>query len=153
MCLTCILYYVNLVSKGGTHMTIGERIKYLRKEKLQLTQEEFSSNIKISRSNLGSIETNRVTATDRVISDICERWLVNEYWLRNGGEDEEIFIILKKDIEVEKYTQKMLDDTDDFIYEFIKNLIVEYGKLDESSKQILKNIAKDIFDKMKTGQS
>ena len=27
----------------------------------------------------------RVTATDRVISDICERWLVNEYWLRNGG--------------------------------------------------------------------
>ncbi|MCI8717335.1 MAG: helix-turn-helix transcriptional regulator [Lachnospiraceae bacterium] len=134
-------------------MTIGERIKYLRKEKLQITQEEFSSNIKISRSNLGSIETNRVTATNRVISDICERWLVNEYWLRNGGVDDDIFIILEEDIEVAKYTQEMLDDTDDFIPELIKNFIVVYGKLDENSKQILRNVAKDTLGRMKRGQS
>lgn len=134
-------------------MTIGERIKYLRKVKLQITQEEFSSNIKISRSNLGSIETNRVTATDRVISDICERWLVNEYWLRNGGNDDDIFIILQEDIEVAKYTQEMLDDTEDFIPELIKNFIVTYGKLDKNSKQILRNVAKDTLGRMKRGQS
>ncbi|HBM76088.1 MAG TPA: XRE family transcriptional regulator [Clostridiaceae bacterium] len=65
-------------------MEIYERIKILRKDELHLTQEEFSSKIKISRSNLGSIEVGRISVTDRVISDICFAFNVNEDWLRNG---------------------------------------------------------------------
>lgn len=74
-------------------MNINERLKSLRKNHLHMTQEEFASSIKISRSNLGSIEIGRITLTDRVISDICEKHNVNENWLRTGeGGDENIFI-------------------------------------------------------------
>ena len=38
-------------------MSINERIRYLRKEVMHLTQQEFSSVIKLSRSNLGNIES------------------------------------------------------------------------------------------------
>lgn len=65
-------------------LEIYERIKYLRKEKLHMTQDEFSSQIRISRSNLGSIEIGRVNVTERVLDDICREFSVNEEWLRNG---------------------------------------------------------------------
>ena len=46
-------------------MEMYERIKYLRKECLHKTQAEFSKSIKISRSNLGSIEIGRINVTDQ----------------------------------------------------------------------------------------
>ena len=71
-------------------MTINERIKHLRKNILHLTQEEFAPAIKIGRSNLGNIEVGKTRVTDRVISDICEKYNVSEEWLRTG--EGEIFI-------------------------------------------------------------
>ncbi len=60
------------------------RLKDLRKNILNLTQEEFAQAINISRSNLASIEIGRVNITDRVIQDICRAFNVNEVWLRTG---------------------------------------------------------------------
>lgn len=79
-----------------------ERIKHLRKDILHLTQDEFASAIKISRSNLGNIETGRINITDRIVSDICEHFNVNEIWLRIGegspilsqSKDEELSALL-----------------------------------------------------------
>lgn len=74
-------------------MTVNERIKYLRKDILHLTQEEFAPRVRISRSNVGGVETNRVGATKRLIEDICNEFGVNEEWLRTGvGGDENIFV-------------------------------------------------------------
>ena len=50
-------------------MEVFERIRDLRKNILHMTQEEFAESIKISRSNLGNIETKKVTVTERVISE------------------------------------------------------------------------------------
>lgn len=130
-------------------MDIYERVKYLRKNKLNMTQDDFSKKIKISRSNLGSIETARVNITDRVISDICDCFGVNEDWLRNGGSDDNIFIELSENEEIAKYTQTLLDTTDDTVADMIKNFIVIYQKLDNDSKDVLKNVAKELLDKMK----
>ena len=66
-------------------MKLYERIKYLRKNILKLNQEEFSKNIGISRSNVTNIEVGRINVTDRVISDICVAYNVNEDWLINGS--------------------------------------------------------------------
>lgn len=66
---------------------ISERIKYLRKNVLKMTQEEFAARINISRSNLGNIEVGRIVATDRVISDIADAFGVSESWLRDGTGD------------------------------------------------------------------
>ena len=65
-------------------MTIGERIRFFRKEIQELTQEEFSKRINIGRANVASIEKNRIAVTDRVISDICNAFSLSEQWLRTG---------------------------------------------------------------------
>ena len=66
-------------------MEISERIKVLRKDILKLTQQDFSEALNMSRSNMGNIEIGRIAVTDRVISDICEKFNVNEEWLRFGN--------------------------------------------------------------------
>ena len=68
-------------------MNINDRIRHLRKNELDMTQQEFSSKINISRSNMGNIETGEVSVTDRVISSICSVFNVNESWLRYGEGD------------------------------------------------------------------
>ena len=119
-------------------MTIGERIRYLRKNCLKIkSSEDFGKRIGISGSNVSNIETGRVNATDRVISDICTEFSVNEDWLRNGGSDENIFIKLSPDEELAMYTQMLLDSTDDAVANAIKSFILIYYKLDKDSQQVL----------------
>lgn len=65
-------------------MEINERIKYLRKDVLKKTQQTFADAIKISRSNLGNIETGGVAVTERVLFSICEKFGINIDWLRTG---------------------------------------------------------------------
>lgn len=67
-------------------MTLNERIKYLRKEILNMNQQDFSNKINISRSNLGNIEIGNVNVTERVINDISRSLNVNKEWLINGTE-------------------------------------------------------------------
>ena len=53
----------------------------------------ISEALNISRSNMGNIEIGRIALTDRVISDICDKYNVNEKWLRTGeGGDNNIFL-------------------------------------------------------------
>ena len=131
-------------------MTIGERIRYLRKNVLCIKSgDDFGNKIGISGSNIRNIENSRINVTDRVISDICDCFNVNESWLRNGGSDDDIFTELSKSDEVAKYTQTLLDSTDDLVADMVKNFIVIYEKLDDDSKDVLKIVAKDLLDKMK----
>ncbi len=65
-------------------METYERIKFLRKNELKVTQDVFAAKISISRSNLGNIETGKVGVTDRVLTDICKAYGVNREWLENG---------------------------------------------------------------------
>lgn len=67
-------------------MEIYERIKYLRKVELKLSQDEFARRINISRSNLGNIENNNINLTNRVLSDICRAFCVNQEWILHGTE-------------------------------------------------------------------
>jgi transcriptional regulator with XRE-family HTH domain len=67
-------------------MTINERIRQLRKDILKLTQEEFARKLRVSTSNVGNLETNRINLTGRTIADICREWSINEQWLTSGKE-------------------------------------------------------------------
>lgn len=64
--------------------TINTRLRYLRKDVLDMTQEEFSNAIGLKRNTIALIETNKNVMSDRTISDICREFNVNEEWLRNG---------------------------------------------------------------------
>lgn len=116
-------------------MTINERIKYLRKETIHKTQEEFALTIKVSRSNLGAIEIGRIAVTDRVISDICEKFNVNENWLRTG--DGDIFIERTKNQIITDFLGNLImeDDT------FKKRLIEALSELDERDWEGLEKLA------------
>lgn len=59
------------------------RIKQIRKEQ-NLTQLAFGEKLNVSKSTIESIEYGRREATDRIISDICRVFNVNEEWLRTG---------------------------------------------------------------------
>lgn len=65
-------------------MTINERIKHLRKETLNLTQNEFAAALNIARSTLTGIELGKASVTDRNINDICNKFNVSPDWIRYG---------------------------------------------------------------------
>lgn len=117
-------------------MSINERIRYLRKTELKMTQQDFSSKLNISRSNMGNIETGEVTVTDRVISSICKEFNVNEEWLRNGiGE---IFVDLSKEEYIAEFVGRILKDKED---SFKKRYIAMLSKLDEDGWEALEEVA------------
>ena len=64
-------------------MTIGERIKILRKEKC-LSMEDFGAIIGMGKSAVSRIENGVNGTTDQTIRSICREFGVSEQWLRTG---------------------------------------------------------------------
>lgn len=127
---------------------MNERLKKLRKT-LDLTQQKFADALGVKRNTVGQWECGINSLTDQVITSICREFNVNEEWLRTGaGGDENMFVKLSEDEELAMYTQMLLDSTDDVVADMIKETIVIYEKLDNDSKQALKNVARKLLDKM-----
>lgn len=79
-------------------MTIGERLNYLREKKLEISQEDLGNKIGVSRFSISNYESGKRNLTDRVITDICREFGVNEVWLRTGeGGDENMFTKVNDD--------------------------------------------------------
>ncbi len=122
-------------------MNIYERIRFLRKEILQKTQEEFAESIKISRSNLGNIETGKVAVTNRVITDICNSFNVNEIWLRTGeGGDDNMFTKIS---ESDRFSLNLgkLGATEN---EFIRNGVNLLAETDPEKLKILEKFHENV---------
>lgn len=117
-------------------MEIHERIRYLRKDILKLTQQEFSDSLKISRSNMGNIEIGRIAVTDRVICDICEKFNINEEWLRTGNGS--MYIELSKEEYITDFISNILKNKED---SFKKRYIAMLSKLDEDGWEALEKVA------------
>ncbi|RGU94938.1 XRE family transcriptional regulator [Clostridium sp. AF15-17LB] len=126
-------------------MTINERIKYLRKHVLHLTQEELAPQIKISRSNLGAIEIGRVKATDRVIEDICEKYGVNIDWINTGNGD--IYIQRTRSEKITDFAADILKDEEE---SFRRRLIEALSDLDIEEWELLEKIAEKAAKKRKS---
>ena len=63
------------------------RIREIRKsqpKKEERTQQAFADKLNISRSQLSYYESGTVTIPDRSVKDICDKFDVNEEWLRYG---------------------------------------------------------------------
>lgn len=117
-------------------MEIFERIKYLRKSILKISQEEFAKKIGLSRSNIGNIEVGRINVTDRVISDIVNQYNVNNDWLINGNEP----IFVKNSIELvdqiaSKYNFSVAE----------KQALQAYVELSNSDRQKISELIQNIF--------
>lgn len=102
-----------------------ERIRLLRKKTLKMTLEEFSSQINLSRSNLGNIETGRIGLTERVLSDICRTFHVRQQWITDGAEP-----IFEDDgdpldAEILKLYTSLTDENKKYLYGYIQRLLEE----------------------------
>lgn len=122
-----------------------ERIRYLRKTILtpHLSQAEFGNKIRMSGANVGNIETGRVALTDRVISDICASYNVNEDWLRSGT-GEPLKVLLPED-EFSAAAAGIAADNDILGMEIIQS----YFSLDPASKKAVKNFILNLADRIR----
>ena len=123
-------------------MTTNERVRYLRKEVLKLTQQDFSKALNISRSNMGNIETGQISLTERIILDICEKFNVNETWLRTG--EGEMFIQKTRNQQITDFLGDLIKEDDGV---FKKRLIEAMSKLDKRDWEDIERLVNKLTKK------
>lgn len=109
-----------------------ERIRQLRKKILNLTLEDFSNKINISRSNLGNIETGRISLTERVLSDICRSFHVRQDWIKNGNEPIFDDNADPLNAEIIKLYLSLTDENKKYLYGYIQRLLEEQQEKKQS---------------------
>ena len=122
-------------------MTIGERVKELRKQ-INLTQQAFADRLNLKRNTVGSYEVNVVAPSDRTISDICREFNVNETWLRTG--EGEMFNQITRSEKITAFlTDITADEGDDFKRRFVEML----AELEPEDWKLLERMAEKLQKK------
>lgn len=122
-------------------MTIGERVKELRKQ-INLTQQAFADRLNLKRNTVGSYEVNVVEPSDRTISDICREFNVNETWLRTG--EGEMFNQITRS---EKITAFLADITADEGDDFKRRFVEILAELEPEDWKLLERMARKLQKK------
>ena len=122
-------------------MTIGERVKELRKQ-VNLTQQAFADRLNLKRNTVGSYEVNVVEPSDRTISDICREFNVNETWLRTG--EGEMFNQITRSEKITSFLTEITEDAgDDFKRRFVEML----AELEPEDWKLLERMAEKLQKK------
>lgn len=122
-------------------MTIGERVKELRKQ-VNLTQQAFADRLNLKRNTVGSYEVNVVEPSDRTISDICREFNVNETWLRTG--EGEMFNQITRSEKITSFLTEITEDEgDDFKRRFVEML----AELEPEDWKLLERMAEKLKKK------
>ena len=148
------IFYAIIHLNGGDNLNSeGQRLRILRKE-LHIKQGEFAEKISTTQGHISDIENGRKNLSDRTIKLIClEDWdgkTINEEWLRTGKG--EMFRQLPETDEVAEYVEELLMDTEDSVYKAIRAFLKTYGRLNDSSKAILRQLLDDWVDNINKEQ-
>ena len=93
-------------------MTIGERLKWIRKDHFDMTLEEFGDKLGVKKNTLSTIENNKGNVTDQMRRSVCREFNVNEDWLLNGtGEP---FVAKSRNDEITDFVKGLSTDNEDF---------------------------------------
>ncbi len=122
---------------------MNERFKELRKA-LNMSGEAFGQVIGVGRATVSQIESGKITLTDRNINVICEKFHVNEEWLRTGEGD--MFIRLSRDEEIAAFVGSVQFEADD---SFKKRFIAMLSALDTEDWKVLEKMAMKIYEERK----
>lgn len=128
---------------------MNERLKAIRSQ-IKLNQEEFGKKLSLTKFAISNYENGKTNIPDRVVNDICREFDVNERWLRTG--EGEMFEQLTDQQKIMKHTAMLLKDTDSIVAGAIKNFIITYEQLDDTSKKVLEDVALRYLENMKKGQ-
>ena len=106
---------------------------------MDLTQQEFSGRLGITRNTVATYETGKSNPSDAAVILICREFNVNETWLRTG--EGEMFLKLSRDDEITAFVDDVLrNESDDFRKRFIAML----SRLDTSDWVLLERMAADM---------
>lgn len=122
-------------------MTISERIARLI-DVSGMTKTDFASKLNVTQAYISKITNKGSVPSDRLIEDICEKFNVNENWLRTG--EGEMFIELSRDEQIAEFVGRTLSTESE---SFKKRFIAMLAKLDESDWQTLEKIALELTQK------
>lgn len=123
-------------------MTQGERIKLLRKERLNLTLDKFGQRLGVGKSAISDIERGRNNLSDQMLVSICREFNVSESWLRTG--EGEMFIPMDIDEEIAHLIASLRNEEDD---SFKKRLLAVLANLSEEQWDFLADFAESIAKK------
>lgn len=123
-------------------MTIGERIKCVRTEK-GYTQQKFADALGLKRNTVGGYEIGTVVPSERTIIDICDKFHVNEGWLRFG--EGEMFVARTREEEIAAFMGSVLDGPNNFK----KRLIAVLANLEEDDWELLEEMALTLEEEIK----
>jgi transcriptional regulator with XRE-family HTH domain len=126
--------------KGGDNL--NERLKSLRKV-LNLSQEDFGKKVGVSNTAISKLEKAERNVTDQMILSICREFDVNEEWLRTG--EGKMFLQIPVEDEYFKAATEISKSND----KLAMQAVIEYWKLDEDSKKLLRNFIIHIAEKSK----
>lgn len=126
--------------KRGDLMSIGDRIKVLRKQ-LNMNQNDLGKKIGLASNTITNYETGRRNPSNQVLELICREFNVNEKWLRTGAGN--MFIELPQEDEFFKAAAQ-ISKADD---KLAMQILIEYWKLDDAGKKLLKDFILHIVEK------
>ena len=124
-------------------LNIGERIEVLRKD-LSMSRRVFGERLGVSESVIVNIEYDRLKRPDQkesLYKLICKEFNVNEEWLRTG--EGEMFAEVPVEDEYFKAVTQISKSND----KLAMQAIIEYWKLDDVSKETLRNYIYKIAEK------
>lgn len=114
---------------------IGDRIKEARKAK-KMTQQKFADELGLKRNTVATYEIGAGLPSDRTIVDICQKFNINESWLRTGEGD--MFVPMSRDKEIEAFMNTVMKSESD---DFRRRLIAVLSRLDASEWRLLEDMA------------
>ncbi|WP_290776496.1 helix-turn-helix domain-containing protein [Anaerofustis sp.] len=119
-------------------MDIYERFRYLRKDKLKLSQTEFGLRVGVTIGVIKNIEQKKVKPKELFIQQVCKEYHVNYAWITQ--EQGEIFDN-NENVIIDEFAKKYnLDKTD-------INIIKNYLQLEPDKREIFKEYFKNILNK------
>lgn len=126
---------LNELTKGGKTLTVGERIKELRKNILGLSMEAFGEKLGVAKNTVSQWESGKNTISESMIKAICREYNVNYFWLTEG--DGDVFIDLPETALDELCLEYGLD-------EFERSIILEFVKLSDDERNVIKKYIDNI---------
>ena len=126
---------------------MNRRIKEIRSA-LGLTQQEFADRLSLKRNTIATYEMGKASPSDRTINDICDKYNVNESWLRTGKG--EMFNELPEEDEVAAYVSELLeDDEGNPLYDIIKEIMHTYSELTPKSQEVIRDFSAQLMKNLK----
>ncbi len=122
-------------------MEVYERIRFLRKNTLKMSQEVFAERLGVSRSVIKNIELNALARPDQKLSLyklICSEFNISEEWLLNGtGEMYE-----SNEAEYSALIDRVMTGQN----EFAKNIFKTFALFDEADWEALRRMIEKYID-------